>query len=75
MDSYRILILPRLLLPRDELSNSTPECARVMFKSSSAPSSSAGESIVRRAGPGQGRLLYTKVPPLASSKPEVPGSE
>lgn len=75
IDSYEPSALPRLLLPRDELSDSTPECARVMFKSSSAPSSSARESIVRRAGPGQGRLLYTEATPLASFKPELPSSE
>lgn len=61
-DSSGPSVLPRLLLPRDELSNSTPECARVMLKSSSAPSSSAGESIIRRVGPGQGWLLYTLRP-------------
>lgn len=75
IDSYGLSALPRLLLPRDEPSDSTPECARVMFKSSSAPSSSAKESIVRGVGPGQGWLLYTEASPLASSKPEVPGSE
>lgn len=63
IDSYGPSALPRLLLPRDELSDSTPECARVMFKSSSAPSSSAKESIVRCAGPGQGRLLYITLRP------------
>lgn len=38
-------VLPRLLLPRDEPSASRPEWARVTFRSISAPSSSAGESI------------------------------
>ena len=33
--------LPRLLLPRDKLSGSSPGCDRVKFRSNSAPSSSA----------------------------------
>lgn len=37
-------VLPRLLLPRDELSGSSPECSRVMFMGTS---SSVGESTVR----------------------------
>lgn len=79
---YGPVVLPRLLLPLAELSGSPPECARVMFRSSSAPFSSARESTIRHAGPGcyhrpglRRASLHSETLPLVLSKPEIPGPE